>query len=163
MKIRSRGAQVFNVPNTKEGHVFLKLLRKFRNRGWYYKARGRGSRKEHGSQDSIPQEHAEWLAVYMTSKNASWQGVRIGPLLDRWALAEFNSHSNLSLSTNDGPAFNVETGWPCDPKVAPSAAAEEEVELTQDEQTLLAEILVAASEIWAKDETMDSLVNKLVD
>jgi hypothetical protein len=65
MKIRSRGNQAFNVPNAEEGHLFVRLMRKFRNRGWYYRARGRGSRKEHGSQAGIPQEFAEWFAVYL--------------------------------------------------------------------------------------------------
>ena len=65
MKIRTRGKQAFNVPNNAEGHKFIELLRKFRNRGWYYRARGRGSREHYGSQSSIEQAHAEWLAVYM--------------------------------------------------------------------------------------------------
>lgn len=70
MKIRTRGNQAFNVPNTEEGHLFIRLLRRFRNHNWYYRARGRGSRKEHGCQASIPQEHAEWLAVYLEKQKA---------------------------------------------------------------------------------------------
>ncbi len=68
MKIRTRGNQAFNVPNDDEGRGFLKLLRKFRNRGWYYRARGRGPRKEHGCQQSIGQEHSEWMAVYLEDR-----------------------------------------------------------------------------------------------
>ena len=65
MKIRTRGAQAFNVPNDPLGRMFLHLLKRYRNRGWYYRARGRGSRKEHGCQASIPKEYSEWMAVYM--------------------------------------------------------------------------------------------------
>ncbi len=65
MKIRTRGAQAFNVPNDPLGRMFLHLLKRYRNRGWYYRARGRGSRKEHGCRDSIPKEYSEWMAVYM--------------------------------------------------------------------------------------------------
>lgn len=65
MNIKTSGNQVFNVPNNEEGREFLRLLRKFRNRGWHYRARGRGSRKEHGCQHGIGQEHSEWMAVYM--------------------------------------------------------------------------------------------------
>jgi hypothetical protein len=68
MKIRTRGNQAFNVPNTEEGHLFVRLMRKFRNRGWYYRARGRGSRKEHGDQAGIPQQFAEWFAVYLNKE-----------------------------------------------------------------------------------------------
>lgn len=64
-KIKTQGAQAFNVPNDSEGQEFLRLLRKFRNRGWSYHARGRGSRKEHGNPHSIAQEHSEWMAVYL--------------------------------------------------------------------------------------------------
>ncbi len=65
MVIKTRGKQAFNVPNDPLGRVFLHLLKKYRNRGWYYRARGRGPREHHGNQNDIPQEHAEWLAVYL--------------------------------------------------------------------------------------------------
>jgi hypothetical protein len=82
MKIRTTGRQAFNVPNNEEGHLFVRLLQKFRNRGWYYRARGRGSRQEHGNQYSIPQEHAEWLAVYLRSK---WTEQSINALVDMYS------------------------------------------------------------------------------
>lgn len=66
MRIRTQGNQAFNVPNTDEGHLFLRLLRKFRNGSWYYRARGRGSRKEHGCQASLPKQFSDWMAVYLT-------------------------------------------------------------------------------------------------
>lgn len=66
MKIRTQGNQAFNVPNTEEGQLFLRLLRKFRNRRWFYRARGRGSRKEHGDASYIPKAFSEWFAVYLT-------------------------------------------------------------------------------------------------
>jgi len=65
MKIKTRGKQAFNVPNDPLGRMFLHLIKKYRNRGWYYRARGRGPREHHGNQYDIPQEHAEWLAVYL--------------------------------------------------------------------------------------------------
>ncbi len=70
MKIKTQGSQAFNVPNNPLGRFFLHLLKRYRNRGWYYRARGRGSRKEHGCQASIPKEHSEWMAVYMSPKTA---------------------------------------------------------------------------------------------
>lgn len=67
MRIRTRGNQAFNVPNDEEGQSFLRLLRKFRNRGWYYRARGRGPR-DNGLRAHCPQDKAEWLAVYLKHK-----------------------------------------------------------------------------------------------
>ncbi len=71
-RIKSKGAQAFNVPNDSEGREFLRLLRKFRNRGWSFHARGRGPRKLPGDlyvsfrrQLSIPQSDSEWIAVYL--------------------------------------------------------------------------------------------------
>ena len=72
MKIKTRGAQAFNVPNDEEGERFLALLRRYRNRGWHYLARNRGPRKALGDkyvsfsrQLSIPRKDAEWMAVYL--------------------------------------------------------------------------------------------------
>ena len=102
MKIRTDGSQAFNVPNDEEGHVFLKLLRKFRNRGWYYRARGRGSRKEHGEANGIEQEHSEWMAVYMSPKagrcipDVSPHSVRRA--VARALTASFNEHTRYSYS-----------------------------------------------------------------
>ena len=85
MKIKTRGSQAFNVPNDEEGRGFLKLLRKFRNRGWHYRALGRGSRKEHGCQASIAQEHSEWMAVYLNDRQEKPQ-------------TAFATFSNVALS-----------------------------------------------------------------
>lgn len=63
--IKTKGNQTFNVPNTDEGREFLALCRKYLNKEKSLKARGRGSRKEHGSVYSIPQKYAEWFAVYL--------------------------------------------------------------------------------------------------
>ena len=71
-RIKSTGAQAFNVPNDSEGNEFLRLLRKFRNKGWSYHARGRGPRKLPGEnyvsfrrQSSIPKTDSKWMAVYL--------------------------------------------------------------------------------------------------
>lgn len=69
MNIQTQGKQAFNVPNDSEGQEFLRLLHKFRNPGWYYRARGRGPRKEHGTALDISQTHSAWLAVYLTQEN----------------------------------------------------------------------------------------------
>ncbi len=105
MKIRTDGSQAFNVPNDEEGHVFLKLLRKFRNRGWYYRARGRGSREEHGDANGIEQEHSEWMAVYMSPK-AGRRIPDVSPYSVRRAVARalttsFNEHTYPSPSGSD--------------------------------------------------------------
>ena len=66
MRIKTKGAQAFNVPNDSEGQEFCRLMDKFINRtGWHYRRRGRGSRKLHGTQDSIPTQYSEWMAVYL--------------------------------------------------------------------------------------------------
>ena len=58
---------LFNhIPNNEEGELFLSLLRKYANRKTIavIKARGRGSRKEHGNAYSIPIKHSERLHIY---------------------------------------------------------------------------------------------------
>ncbi len=65
MKIQTQGSQTFNVPNNEEGRTFLKLMEKFRNKGWHYRIRGRGTRKYHGAQAHIPKQYSEWMAVYL--------------------------------------------------------------------------------------------------
>lgn len=72
MSIKSQGAQAFNVPNDPEGREFLRLLKKYKNKGWGCHARGRGPRKAPGDnyvsfsrQMSIPQADSEWMAVYL--------------------------------------------------------------------------------------------------
>lgn len=118
MKIRTRGNQVFNVPNDEEGHKFLELLRKFKNRGWYYRARGRGSRKEHGGIYSLPQEHAEWLAVY------------VSPAKDKQHLpdvAPYPKHKEPQPLMHLNPATEIEVSTAVPIFVPPQAVTEIEV------------------------------------
>ena len=113
MKIRTRGAQAFNVPNTEEGNLFLQLLRKFRNRGWHYRARGRGPRKEHGNQYSVPQEHAEWLAVYLEQKSKWHDGQWVNPAQPAMAfyhnvnLADFGQPEPEPVAVNNGGGIYI--------------------------------------------------------
>jgi hypothetical protein len=66
LKIKSKGMQLLNVPNTEEGRNFMDDFAKYLNRPRYsFKKRGRGSRKEHGDQASIDLQHSEWVAVYV--------------------------------------------------------------------------------------------------
>ena len=69
-QIKTNGMQVFNVPNTEEGRNFMDSASRFLNRPTYsIKNRGRGSRKEHGCQASIPLPNSEWIALYIKDKN----------------------------------------------------------------------------------------------
>ncbi len=73
MTIRTSGQQAFNVPNDEEGRKFLELMKRYRNKGWTYRTRGRGPRSapegvidpHFGSPASICQENSEWMAVYL--------------------------------------------------------------------------------------------------
>lgn len=68
--IKTTGNQVFNVPNNAEGKAFLESLSKYLNRPKYsLKRRGRGTRKNKGSNSDIPLSHAEWVAVYLNGLN----------------------------------------------------------------------------------------------
>lgn len=67
MKIKSKGHQLFNIPNDAEGCYFLSLLRKYRQPGNQFRIKGRGSRKLHGNRSDISQEYSEWMAVYITN------------------------------------------------------------------------------------------------
>ena len=58
---------LFNhIPNDDEGKLFIKQLRKYINRDLVkgVRARGRGSRKEHGNAYGISQKYAERLHLY---------------------------------------------------------------------------------------------------
>jgi len=69
-KIKTKGYQVFNVPNDKEGKAFMERLSKYINRPTYsIVKRGRGSRQEHGAQSHISLQHSEWIAVYIEGGN----------------------------------------------------------------------------------------------
>jgi hypothetical protein len=75
LKIKSKGSQVLNVPNTVEGRDFMDSFAKYLNRARYgYKRRGRGSRLQHGDQSSIPLQHSEWVAIYI--EGAEVDGIR---------------------------------------------------------------------------------------
>jgi hypothetical protein len=60
MKIKTDGNQTFNVPNNEEGKEFMRLIRKFRNRGVYYRRRARGEGKV-----SLSSPECKWMAVYL--------------------------------------------------------------------------------------------------
>ena len=83
MEIQTQGSQTFNVPNNEEGRTFLKLMEKFRNKGWHYRIRGRGTRKYHGAQAHIPKQYSEWMAVYLKPENpktafAAYHNIKFG-------------------------------------------------------------------------------------
>ena len=68
--IKSKGHQIFNVPNNSEGREFIRLMRKFSNRK-RFDLKGRGSRAlfakvvgKFTAQASLPKSYAEWFAVY---------------------------------------------------------------------------------------------------
>jgi hypothetical protein len=68
--IKTKGNQLFNIPNTDEGKNFLRLLNKFKNGDVYYKRMARGSRKNGGKQNFCLVKNADWFAVYQyNSKN----------------------------------------------------------------------------------------------
>lgn len=188
MRIRTQGNQAFNVPNTEEGHLFIRLLRKFRNRSWHYRARGRGSRQEHGDQHGIPQEFAEWFAVYLKDRKAQFVQSFARDTLVNMARAAVRDGSN---QTNDitmgypqrdlwGNLVRFDTDadfWLQAPAPAQGGIgrpvaekADDTVELTAKEQGLLEEILFKlhseyVTQNWTeeKQEIFDSLFEKLVD
>lgn len=66
MRIKSKGAQTFNVPNNPLGRLFIHLMKEYVNRnGWHYRCRGRGSRQEHGNKFDLPSVYSDWMAVYL--------------------------------------------------------------------------------------------------
>ena len=64
-KIKSKGNQAFNIPNTEEGRKALKTIKHY-SQNTKFRAVGRGgNRKENGGNAAyIPLENAEWWAVY---------------------------------------------------------------------------------------------------
>ena len=66
-KIKSEGKQVFNIPNTAEGQHVYKMMKKFKNKGYQFRVKGRGGkRKERGGDGSyIAFEKGDWFAVYI--------------------------------------------------------------------------------------------------
>ena len=42
MKIKSEGKQVFNIPNTPEGQKVYEMMKKYKNKGYYFDLNGRG-------------------------------------------------------------------------------------------------------------------------
>ena len=58
-----------NIPNSKEGWEFIKMVRKFINKDRYkVRVLGRGSRKEHGTQSFVPLKHSEKYSIYIDHK-----------------------------------------------------------------------------------------------
>lgn len=69
-KIETKGKQIFNVPNDKDGKIFMDALERYLNRPQYtFRRRGRGSRKEAGDQSYVPLNASEWVAVYINELN----------------------------------------------------------------------------------------------
>lgn len=63
--IKTKGNQVFNVPNDKEGQLFMYLASKFLNKNNKLRRRGRGKRKSVGDTKSYCKvKNAEWFAIY---------------------------------------------------------------------------------------------------
>ena len=57
------------IPNTVEGWIFIKTMKKFLHKGRYsIRLKGRGSRKIHGNQSYIPLPYAERYSVYIDQK-----------------------------------------------------------------------------------------------
>jgi hypothetical protein len=82
-RIESKGNQLFNVPNTKEGREFIEQVKKYANRSIIsqIKSRGRGSRKNgKGKQDYIPLDNSEWIALYVEKKIEKKQRTSINKL-----------------------------------------------------------------------------------
>jgi len=58
-----------NVPNSKEGWEFIKLIKKYLHKGRYsIRLKGRGSRKIHGNQSYVPLPYAEHYSIYIDQK-----------------------------------------------------------------------------------------------
>ena len=89
-KIKTKGTQTFNVPNTEEGRLFLSLARKFRNKGVRIVPLGRAKDRyaayaklppyvvvrgtktliinrntKPNRQRGVPQSVSDWMAVYI--------------------------------------------------------------------------------------------------
>jgi len=55
-----------NVPNNEEGKKVIEDLRKYLNKSRYkVRVRGRGTRKEYGTQSYIPLQYAEKFSIYV--------------------------------------------------------------------------------------------------
>lgn len=55
-----------NVPNNEEGKKVIEDLRKYLNKNRYkVRVRGRGTRKEYGTQSYIPLKYAEKFSIYV--------------------------------------------------------------------------------------------------
>ena len=66
--IKTKGMQIFNVPNTNEGLMFLELASKFLNRPEYkIRNRGRGTRND-SLKLTCPVKDARWIATYIEGK-----------------------------------------------------------------------------------------------
>ena len=58
-----------DIPNSKEGWEFIKMVRKFINKDRYkVRVLGRGSRKQHGTQSFVPLKHSERYSIYIDHK-----------------------------------------------------------------------------------------------
>jgi hypothetical protein len=80
VSLKTKGKQLFNVPNTHEGKMFIKLMRKFCNKQYNLRLMGRGKdriarcglvknyKTNHQVRSYIPVDVSEWFAVYLRDK-----------------------------------------------------------------------------------------------
>ena len=147
MRIKTVGHQAFNVPNDEEGRKFLEKMRCYLNKGWTYRARGRGPRSapegvfdpHFGSPHSISQANSEWIAVYLHEQRAAGIETVVEMMTDHWA-------DNFQKPAPETP--------------------DDTTELTPEESELLEDIIkmAAGGPLFNPDQDlMDSLVNKLID
>ena len=69
---KSNGSQIFTIPNTPEGLEFRDQLKKYLNRSQYgIHCRGRGKRPSRRYHSSLPQNMADWIAIYINPNKAA--------------------------------------------------------------------------------------------
>jgi hypothetical protein len=71
MKVKTKGTQLFNIPNNEEGEIFLSLCKEYINKKRYkFSKRGRASHRPkfaecgYNSAPSLRVKDSEWFAVY---------------------------------------------------------------------------------------------------
>jgi hypothetical protein len=109
--IESNGSQLFNVPNTQEGRVFINNLRHFVNNGQRFRCRGRGSRKEHGDANYVPLDHSEWIAVYpeVSDKQRDAEHAKKEEERQHWMKEGYNAANNAAKALGTAKPTSVLT------------------------------------------------------
>lgn len=147
MKIKTRGSQAFNVPNTDEGREFCRLLRKFINRkGWGFRRRGRGPRQGFGAnQHGIPLDNpfCKWMAVYLSDRKRGPRPLTREQINEFWNTPVERMHHILpDALQRDG--FHGKPGQV--PAVAKVEPPPDETELNQEELNFLGTLLNVAAD-----------------